>query len=159
MKFWLAAAVFLLLFALSPLLMEFFEESGFWQGRGFRSQSALELNWQRLSLLDYKTGDVPSELKSYDGQVVKIPGFMVPLEDNLTKVSEFLLVPDPQSCIHMPPPPPNQMVMVKMQGGKEVPSAWRAIWVYGKLEIEDVESPYGKVSFALRGESIEPYDY
>ena len=52
------------------------------------------------------------------GQKIQIDGFMVPLEfdygEGLT-VEEFVLVPDAGMCIHVPPPPPNQMIFVKLK--------------------------------------------
>ncbi len=51
--------------------------------------------------------------KSLEGATVRLPGFIVPLEAVKSgDVSEFLLVPYFGSCIHVPPPPPNQIVYV-----------------------------------------------
>jgi uncharacterized protein len=51
--------------------------------------------------------------KSLEGATVRLPGFIVPLEGVKDgSVSEFLLVPYFGSCIHVPPPPPNQIVYV-----------------------------------------------
>jgi hypothetical protein len=75
----------------------------------------VEVDWRMLGELDYISGKASGELATLDGKMVRIPGFMVPLEDNQKKVKEFLLVPSPQACIHVPPPPPNQMVLIEMQ--------------------------------------------
>src|SRR5206468_7419214 len=48
-----------------------------------------------------------------DGKVVKLPGYVLPIEFNGKQVTEFLLVPWVGACIHTPPPPPNQIVHVK----------------------------------------------
>ena len=117
--------------------------------------SGVEVDWRLLGEMDYITGKVGSELKALDGEVVKIPGFMVPLEDEAQSVTEFLLVPSPQACIHVPAPPPNQMVYVKMKRGTE--AAIGPIWVYGKLNITTKKSIHGDSSFELTGERIEPY--
>ena len=71
------------------------------------SGSGVELDWRLLGQLDYISNKASTELQKIDGQRVKIPGFIVPLEDNNRQVTEFLLVPSPQACIHVPPPPPN----------------------------------------------------
>ncbi|MFN8943680.1 MAG: DUF3299 domain-containing protein, partial [Pseudobdellovibrionaceae bacterium] len=91
----------------------------------------VEIDWRLLSEMDYITGDATPELKNIDNQRVKIPGFMVPLEDNIKEVKEFLLVPSPQACIHVPPPPPNQMVYVRMKANKGTESLYGPIWAYG----------------------------
>ncbi|MCE3010621.1 MAG: DUF3299 domain-containing protein [Proteobacteria bacterium] len=118
---------------------------------------AVEVDWRLLGELDYITGKAPSELQALDGQLVRIPGFMVPLEDNMRSVAEFLLVPSPQACIHVPPPPPNQMVLIDMPAGKEVEVQWGPIWIYGKLQLKSKRHLYGETSFTMIGERVESY--
>ena len=117
--------------------------------------NGVEVDWRLLGQMDYVTGKSGSELEALNGHEVKIPGFMVPLEDSQKAVTEFLLVPSPQACIHVPAPPPNQMVYVKMKTGAEV--AFGPIWVYGTLNLVTKKSMYGEASFELIGDSIEPY--
>ena len=74
-----------------------------------------KMDWRMLRELNYRTGKVSPSLKALDGKLVKIPGYMVPLEDDSEVVSEFLLVPYVGACIHTPPPPPNQIVQVKYE--------------------------------------------
>ncbi len=117
-----------------------------------------KMDWRMLRELNYRTGKVSPSLKALDGKMVKIPGYMVPLEDDSEVVTEFLLVPYVGACIHTPPPPPNQIVQVKMNNQKKVKmSFWDPVWVHGKLEIATVKSPYGDVGFQLAGIQIEPY--
>ncbi len=124
--------------------------------RGVGSGAGIEVDWRLLNQHDYITNSAPEEIKALQGQAIKIPGFMVPLEDNLQKVTEFLLVPTPTACIHVPPPPPNQMVYVKMKKGVEArPGA--PIWVYGKFKVNTVKSQYGDVSFEMEGNEVEDY--
>lgn len=119
----------------------------------------ITLDWKTMASLNYRTGEMPESLKKLHGQVVRIPGFMVPLEDTETSVTEFLLVPYFGACIHVPPPPPNQMAHVLMQRNQKVEvNLWDPIWIVGKLKIENVESPYGMVGFQVTGERILPYD-
>ncbi len=118
--------------------------------------SGVELDWRLLGQLDYISNKASTELQKIDGQRVKIPGFIVPLEDNNRQVTEFLLVPSPQACIHVPPPPPNQMVYVKMKQGAEV-SVGAPVWVYGDFKIATKRSQYGEVSFEMSGDNVEPY--
>lgn len=118
--------------------------------------SATEIDWRLLGEMDYVTGQVPTELKNFDKKKIKMPGFMVPLEDNARKVTEFLLVPTPQACIHVPPPPPNQMVHVKVKGSG-VATAFGPIWVFGDFKIITKKSIYGDSSFEIDADAIEPY--
>ncbi|HET6216300.1 MAG TPA: DUF3299 domain-containing protein [Acidobacteriaceae bacterium] len=118
------------------------------------------VNWQILQTLDFT---VPQEKQKtaalqLAGKRVSIPGFMVPLEDDLEQVTEFLLVPYAGACIHVPPPPPNQIVYVKMDKSTKVQVTFTdPILVTGTLKISTVESPYGAVSYDLSGETVVPY--
>lgn len=123
-----------------------------------RLANAAELDWRQLSEYDYITGQGPESLMKLNNQTVKMPGFMVPLEDNQKSVSEFLLVPSPQACIHVPPPPPNQMLLVKMKSGQKAEAAYGPIWVYGELKIGPERHLYGESSFGLTGIEIRPYE-
>ncbi|AGH95076.1 DUF3299 domain-containing protein [Pseudobdellovibrio exovorus] len=126
----------------------------FIQGAG--KGEGIEVDWRLLNQMDYITKHAPTEIQQLEGQRIKIPGFMVPLEDDQRKVTEFLLVPTPQACIHVPPPPPNQMVYVRMKKGTD-PIPGLPIWVYGKFKVSTVRSQYGEVSFEMEGDIIEDY--
>ncbi|WP_374078652.1 DUF3299 domain-containing protein [Bdellovibrio bacteriovorus] len=148
MKKWILAGVFILAAVTGVVIYQTMVSRG-------GALSGVEVDWRLLGEMDYITGKSSSELQALNGKPVKIPGFMVPLEDNQRDVVEFLLVPSPQACIHVPPPPPNQMVYVKMKKGTDV--AVGPIWVYGTLNLVTKKSMYGDASFELVGEAVEPY--
>jgi hypothetical protein len=118
------------------------------------------VNWQTLQTLNFsipQSQQKAAALQLADKRV-SIPGFMVPLEDDLDSVTEFLLVPYAGACIHVPPPPPNQIVYVKMEKNTKVQVTFTdPILVTGTLRISTVQSPYGDVSYDLSGESVVPY--
>ena len=116
---------------------------------------SVEVTWDRLAQMDLGTGQASPELQKLNHQRIRVPGFMVPLEDQMHLVSEFLLVPSPQACIHVPPPPSNQMIYVKMKNPVE--AADGAIWVYGVLSLTSKKHMYGEASFELVGQSVETY--
>ncbi len=116
------------------------------------------IDWKTLGALDYVNGKVPPSLQALNGKQVKIPGFIVPLEDYEEEGAEFLLVPYFGACVHTPPPPPNQMVFVRMEGGKKLKFGWwDPVWMEGTLRIEHYDSPYGAVGFQLVGLKTSPY--
>ena len=117
----------------------------------------IEIDWRILRDLDYNTGKTTPELRKLDGKYIKIPGFVVPLDDDDQGLSEFLLVPSPQACIHVPPPPPNQMILTRMKSGHSPQRSWGPVWIKGRLLISQTDSQYGKISFMLHGDSAEPY--
>ncbi|WP_413575328.1 DUF3299 domain-containing protein [Bdellovibrio sp. HCB290] len=147
MKKWLVPGILILVVIISVAVYQVLSDGP--------NYSGASLDWRQLGELDYITGKAPAELLALNNQPVKLPGFMVPLEDEQRQVVEFLLVPSSQACIHVPAPPPNQMVFVKMKKG--VPAIQGPIWVYGTLKLVTKQSMYGDASFEITGEAIEPY--
>ena len=136
-----------------------------WLGRPEKPESNSEINsgsaatlmWENLAELDYKNGTAPKKLLDVSGTRVRIPGFVVPLEDNAKKIGEFLLVPYAQACIHVPAPPPNQMVHVQMESGKYAENSPFPVWVEGIINLKEKDSTYGKASFTMTGQKVERY--
>lgn len=116
------------------------------------------IDWRLLGGLDYETGKLTDTLKKLDGMRVRVPGFIVPLDDADQEGAEFLLVPYYGACVHTPPPPPNQMAFVRMMGRQTVKLAlFDAVWMEGTLRITNYDSPYGQVGFQIEGLTMKPY--
>lgn len=116
------------------------------------------VDWKLLSELNVDNGKATAALKNLDGHRVRIAAFIVPLEDDLQQSDEFLLVPYFGACIHTPPPPPNQMIYVKMTGHKTIKIRWQdPVMFEGVLHIWRVDSPYGDVSYDMDGIASTPY--
>lgn len=123
-----------------------------------QASKSTTIDWRVLGGLDYMSGVTSDSLKKLDGTIVRIPGFVVPLDDFTEEGAEFLLVPYYGACIHSPPPPPNQMVFVQMEGKKNIKlTLFDAVWLEGRLKVTTVESPYGAVGFQLDGMSVKAY--
>ncbi|MGZ3694204.1 MAG: DUF3299 domain-containing protein [Bdellovibrionota bacterium] len=112
--------------------------------------------WKRLAALDYKNGRIAPALERLDGKMVRLPGFMIPLADTAKELDEFLFVPTLFGCIHVPPPPPNQVIHVKMNSS--IDYTWKPFWLLGRLSIVRHEQGEDKAEFYLRGESIAPFN-
>jgi hypothetical protein len=100
-----------------------------------------------------------------DGQTVRIPGYLLPLEFSGKDVSEFLLVPWVGACIHTPPPPPNQIVHVKSDKPVGNVGLFAPIWVTGRLSatasrkslyLVDGESNID-TAYSITASAVEPY--
>ncbi len=114
------------------------------------------VGWSTLKTLT--STKAPSPARDLDRKNVAVPGFMVPLEDDADQVTEFLLVPFAGACIHVPPPPPNQMIYVKLRNGQRAKMSFtEPILVTGQLHVSTVQSPYGDVSFNMDGDAVKPY--
>jgi len=70
------------------------------------------------------------------GKNVSIPGYLLPLEMVDQKVVEFLLVPTVGACIHTPPPPANQMVLVRYPNGFEVDGLYTPVLISGEMRAQ-----------------------
>jgi uncharacterized protein len=114
------------------------------------------VEWGTYRLYDSATNKAPLELQNLDGQKIRSPGFMVPLEDSRSEVTEFLLVPSPQACIHAPPPPANQMIYVRMVGSP-AKTAYGPVMVEGILRVTSQNHQYGTANFQIYGENVDPY--
>lgn len=108
-----------------------------------------EINWELLKTLSLnqktKTLVSPPALKKILGQEISIKGFMMPLDYDSKAVSEFLFMPYIPSCMHVPPPPANQLVLVKMKKGTTVVPSMYPVEVYGTISVDtnkELESSY-----------------
>jgi len=91
-----------------------------------------------------------------DNQKVRIPGYVVPLEESKAGLKEFLLVPYFGACIHTPPPPSNQILHVTPAQPKPLRSM-ETVWITGTLRTLRTDSFMGASSYRLEGASVEPY--
>ena len=93
------------------------------------------------------------------GKTVKIPGFVSPLDENNGMVSDFLLVPYFGSCIHSPPPPINQTVLVKPQADKSIAmnDIYQPVWVVGEIRVEPVTTDLAQAGYQIHNARLEPY--
>ena len=100
-----------------------------------------------------------------DGKLVRMPGYMLPLEFSGKHVTEFLLVPWVGACIHTPPPPPNQIVHVKAEKPFEVKGMFDAVWVTGQMTASTAKKQVHivdgsadiDVGYALKASVVEAY--
>ena len=100
-----------------------------------------------------------------DGQLVRIPGYALPLEFAGIAVKEFLLVPYFGACIHVPPPPLNQMVFVTLDEPYVVNELFAPVWITGRMSVERSTKSLSYVDgqaslvtgYTLAGSGIEPY--
>lgn len=113
--------------------------------------SAPETEYERALV----STDVRPEM---DKRLIRIPGFIVPLEfDEAQKVIEFFLVPYFGACLHVPPPPPNQILYVTSQPGVELDSLMDAFWVEGKLSTRKITNDMATAAYSLTADTVRPY--
>ncbi len=94
-----------------------------------------------------------------DGASVKLPGYIIPLESGADGVTSFVLVPYVGACIHVPPPPPNQLVFVTTATPWPSDNLWDAIWVYGRLSARLQSTEIAEIGYQIEAENIEIYEW
>jgi len=120
---------------------------------------------KRDAIADKKRAAASAVNPAIDGKLIRIPGYVLPLEFSGTKVTEFLLVPWVGACIHTPPPEPNQIVYVKPDKAFDIRRMFDAVWVTGRIaatgskrsvEIVDGSADID-VGYSLHASLVEPY--
>lgn len=92
------------------------------------------------------------------GRMISIPGFVVPLEGEGERVDRFFLVPYFGACIHVPPPPSNQIIDVHYAPGTRVDSLYDAVLISGRLTTEVYSHDMGTAGYRLEAYRITPYE-
>jgi hypothetical protein len=118
-----------------------------------REGSAQELSLMRELRDVWDNAPTRSEL---NGVKLKLPGFVVPLEQSRGAIKEFLLVPYFGACIHSPPPPANQIVYVVLATPKPL-RTMDTVWVSGTMKTTRQESPWGMSGYSMDGTAVVPY--
>jgi len=120
-------------------------ESGFYNPGGLKQQD------QSLPAVMYSTKTVAA----FDGKAIRLGGYPVPLEtDSQGRSTLFFLVPYPGACIHVPPPPPNQLVLVRYPQGIELEDIYAPLWVSGTLKIEQVSNELADAAYAMQADAV-----
>lgn len=93
-----------------------------------------------------------------DGKPIRIPGFIVPLEfdDNQT-ITQFFLVPFFGACIHVPPPPPNQIIFVNYPDGLKLDALYNPFWISGVVSTASIENQVATAAYSLKMQYFEEY--
>ena len=112
----------------------------------FNSQGGLKQQDKNLPAVMYSSKTVGA----LNGQSIRIGGYPVPLEsDSRGRSTLFFLVPYPGACIHVPPPPPNQIMLVRYPEGIALEDIYAPLWVEGVLKIEAVSNDLADAAYAL----------
>lgn len=108
--------------------------------------------------------DVPEQPGTFNinleavGQSSALQGFMVPLDVEEGRIARFLLVPYFGACIHLPPPPPNQIVEVTPAEPLKLTNLERPVLVRGILRSQISHSELGGSAYSIHAESVRIMD-
>lgn len=96
---------------------------------------------------------------SFDNKKIKLAGYIVPVQTTETgELSEFFLVPYFGACIHVPPPPPNQIVYGKLDKPIAMTDIYDAFWISGTMKIEHYKNETAATAYTMVVDSVKPYE-
>jgi len=138
--------------------------------KGWDPMKGMPANAGNLAILgdgDPKAQDMYNKLRdawdnaptvaALDGAAIKLPGYLVPLDESKVGITEFLLVPYFGACIHTPPPPANQIVLVVPSKALQGYRSMDTVWVRGTLRAARNPSPMGTSAYRLEAAAVERY--
>lgn len=125
-----------------------------------------QYGWEEQLEGDQENEAYMSALQSFDvnpdlvDKRIMLPGFVVPTAYNdERKVTEFFLVPFFGACLHLPPPPPNQIIYVSYEEGIELENFYDAYVVHGMLSSEIVRNDVADSAYRLQAEGVSLYTF
>lgn len=93
----------------------------------------------------------------WNGEVVRLPGYIVPIDYSGTGVTAFILVPFVGACVHVPPPPAHQLVFVTTEKPYESSGLFEAVNVIGMFGTSAVSTQLADIAYALSADKIVPF--
>lgn len=93
-------------------------------------------------------------VEGMNGKMVRLLGYIAPLDGDIEHVKEFLLVPYFGACIHMPPPPSNQIVLVHLVSAIPMLGWHSAVYVSGRLEISHSDTALGAAGYQMSADVV-----
>ena len=93
----------------------------------------------------------------FNNKEIKIAGYITPIAFDGDNVTEFLFVPYRGACIHVPPPPANQIIYVESATGLKLDEIWSPQWITGILRANSVSTIVADVGYSIQNASVIPY--
>jgi len=97
--------------------------------------------------------------ETLNGDYIKMPGYIIPFDVSAEGVKEFMLVPYVGACIHTPPPPANQLVMVTAARPWPSDKLWDPVWVTGTMHTQLQSTDLGQTGYSISADEMETYEW
>ncbi|OED44051.1 hypothetical protein AB833_02435 [Chromatiales bacterium (ex Bugula neritina AB1)] len=93
-----------------------------------------------------------------DGTDIRIAGYLVPVDyNNDQQATAFFAVPFFGACLHLPPPPPNQIILVHSEQGVEIDDIYTPYWLSGELNTDLLENDIAESAYTMTLQRYELY--
>jgi hypothetical protein len=108
---------------------------------------------------DYEKALISTDIiEGMDGKHIEIPGYIVPVSfDDAQIVTSFFLVPYFGACLHMPPPPPNQIIYITIEDGFKLEDFYEPVIVSGKLSVSLFEDAIASSAYTMTMDKMRFY--
>lgn len=92
-----------------------------------------------------------------NGRRVSLSGYVVPLEaDDDGAMTDFFFVPTMGACIHVPPPPPDQMIYVHLAKAIPQPEIGEAATLKGTLRTSTHDADVASAAYSMDDARLTP---
>jgi hypothetical protein len=116
-----------------------------------------------VSRVDHSVEQRPAQFGSFktvpsmDGRKIALQGYVVPLDtDDHGLMTSFFFVPTLGACIHVPPPPPDQMIYVSLSEPVTAPEYGESTWLKGTLHTQAQNLALASAAYSMRDPQISP---
>jgi hypothetical protein len=92
-----------------------------------------------------------------NGAYIRMPGYIIAFDLSAEGVTKFMLVPYVGACIHTPPPPANQLVMVDVAKPWPSDALWSPVWVTGTMRTQLQSTQLGQTGYSIAADDMEVY--
>ncbi len=110
---------------------------------------------EAMALIDENGSEI---IDALDGETISLEGYLVPLDFEATEAKAFVLVPYMGACIHVPPPPPNQIVFIEYEDGMPMEALEENLWtpfrVTGAIRAVPAKTELANVGYQMSAKSI-----
>ena len=107
-----------------------------------------------MKKLQRKGGYLNSKLHE---KKISLDGYATPLAFDGDTVTELLFVPYKGACIHVPPPPANQIIYVKSVTGLAMDDLYFPMTLIGVLHANSVSTLMAEVGYTMKKAIIQPF--
>ncbi|MEM5521769.1 DUF3299 domain-containing protein [Sulfitobacter sp. AS59] len=97
--------------------------------------------------------------EALNGAYITMPGFIIPFDISAKGITSFMLVPYVGACIHTPPPPANQLVMVDSAKPWPGDQLWDAVWVTGTMRTQLQSTKLGQTGYSLTADDMKVFEW
>jgi hypothetical protein len=113
--------------------------------------------------INHDSEETPAQFGSFktvaalEGRAVSLSGYVVPLDtDDQGLMSSFLFVPTIGACIHVPPPPPHQMVYVTLAHPIPTPEEGELRLLHGTLHTQTYDLQIASAAYSMHDADLAP---